>query len=139
MSIKQTKIISIQWLRYCESTFIRWHQFSWFLQNALIHGFLISWFQTRQATVAHANNDLHYEMKVFTVMGNNSTNVNQTNNYYEIIIKPEVLIFMDFIFWNSSEDVDFFPFVLITMLYCYLILNDCFPIETNWCKKSDVD
>jgi hypothetical protein len=25
------------------------------------------------------------------------------------------------------------------MLYCYLILNDCFPIETNWCKKSDVD
>ena len=30
-------------------------------------------------------------------MGNNSTNFNQTNNYYEIIIKPEVLIFMDFV------------------------------------------
>ena len=25
---------------YCESKFIRWHQFSWFLQETLIHGFL---------------------------------------------------------------------------------------------------
>jgi hypothetical protein len=32
-------------LSHCESTFIRWHQFSWFLQNALIYGFFISWFQ----------------------------------------------------------------------------------------------
>jgi hypothetical protein len=30
---------------FCEITFIRWHQFSWFLQNALIPGFLNSWFQ----------------------------------------------------------------------------------------------
>jgi hypothetical protein len=34
-----------------ENTFIHWHQFSWFLQNALIHGFLNSWFQTLQATI----------------------------------------------------------------------------------------
>jgi hypothetical protein len=32
-------------------TFIRWHQFSWFLKHALIHGFLNSWFQTLQATI----------------------------------------------------------------------------------------
>ena len=38
-------------LCYCESTFIGCHQCSWFLQNALIHGFLNSWFQTLQATV----------------------------------------------------------------------------------------
>ena len=31
-------------LDYGESTFILWHQCSWFLQNALIHGFLNSWF-----------------------------------------------------------------------------------------------
>ena len=36
---------------YCESTFISWHQFSWFLQNPLIPGFLNSWFQTLQATI----------------------------------------------------------------------------------------
>jgi hypothetical protein len=36
---------------YSESTFIHWHQFSWFLQNASIHGFLNSWFQTLQATI----------------------------------------------------------------------------------------
>jgi hypothetical protein len=36
---------------YCERTFIRWHQFSWFLQNALIHGNLNSWFQTIHATI----------------------------------------------------------------------------------------
>jgi hypothetical protein len=36
---------------YCKSTFILWHQFSWFLQNALIPGFLHSWFQTLQATI----------------------------------------------------------------------------------------
>jgi len=36
---------------YCESTFIRCHQFLWFLQNALMHGFLNSWFQTLQATI----------------------------------------------------------------------------------------
>jgi len=33
-----------------ESTFIRWHHFSWFLQNSLIHG-LNSWFQTLQLTI----------------------------------------------------------------------------------------
>ena len=37
--------------RYCESTCIDWHSFSWFLENALIHGFLNSWFQTLQATI----------------------------------------------------------------------------------------
>jgi hypothetical protein len=37
-------------------------------------------------------------------MGNNSTNVNQTNNYYEIIIKPEVLIFMDFVVHFNYEN-----------------------------------
>jgi hypothetical protein len=37
--------------KYCESTFIRWYQFSWFLQNVLIRGFLNSWFQTLHATV----------------------------------------------------------------------------------------
>ena len=36
---------------YCESTFIRWHQFSWFLQNTFIREFLITWFQTLQATI----------------------------------------------------------------------------------------
>ena len=36
---------------YCESTFICWHQFLWFLKNALIHGFLNSWFQTLHATI----------------------------------------------------------------------------------------
>ena len=40
---------------YSESTFIRWYQFSWFLQNALIHGFLNSWFQTLQTTVIGEN------------------------------------------------------------------------------------
>ena len=34
---------------YCQSTFIRWHTFSRFLQNAVIHGFLNSWFQTLQS------------------------------------------------------------------------------------------
>jgi hypothetical protein len=35
-----------QWKKkqYCESTFIRWHQCSWFLLIALIPGFLNSWF-----------------------------------------------------------------------------------------------
>jgi len=37
--------------KYCGSIFIRRHRFSWFLQNALIHGFFNSWFQTLQATV----------------------------------------------------------------------------------------
>jgi hypothetical protein len=36
---------------YCENTFILWYQFLWFLQNALIHRFLNSWFQTLQKTV----------------------------------------------------------------------------------------
>ena len=36
---------------YCKSTFILWHQFSWFLQNALILGFFNSWFQTLQTKV----------------------------------------------------------------------------------------
>jgi len=36
---------------YCESIIIRWHQFSWFLQNALIHGLLNSWFQSLHATI----------------------------------------------------------------------------------------
>jgi len=36
---------------YCESTIICWHQFLWFLQNALINGFLNSWFQTLQARI----------------------------------------------------------------------------------------
>ena len=36
---------------HCESIFIRWHKFLWFLQNALIPGFLNSWFQTLQATI----------------------------------------------------------------------------------------
>ena len=35
---------------YCESTFIHWNQFSWFLQTAVIHGFLNSWFQTLHFT-----------------------------------------------------------------------------------------
>jgi hypothetical protein len=39
-----------QYFSYCESTFIRWHRFSWIL-NALIHGFLNSWFQTLQARI----------------------------------------------------------------------------------------
>jgi len=30
---------------------IRWHRFSWCLQNASILGFLYSWFQTIQATI----------------------------------------------------------------------------------------
>jgi hypothetical protein len=30
----------------CESTFIRGHQYSWYLQNALIHRLLNSWFHT---------------------------------------------------------------------------------------------
>ena len=37
--------------RYCESTFIHWHKFLWFLQNALIPGLLNSWFQRLQATI----------------------------------------------------------------------------------------
>jgi hypothetical protein len=41
--------------KYCESTFISWHQFSWFLQNTLIHVFLISWFQTLQAIIIGEN------------------------------------------------------------------------------------
>ena len=36
---------------YCKSTFILWHQFSWFLQNALIPGFLNRCFQTLQTTI----------------------------------------------------------------------------------------
>jgi hypothetical protein len=36
---------------YCENTIIRWYQFSWFLQNALISLFLNSWFQTLHATI----------------------------------------------------------------------------------------
>jgi hypothetical protein len=31
--------------------FLRWRQFPWFLQSALIHGFLNSWFQILQATI----------------------------------------------------------------------------------------
>jgi hypothetical protein len=31
------------------STLIRWHQYSWFLQNTMIHVFLNWWFQTLQA------------------------------------------------------------------------------------------
>jgi len=38
-------------LEYREGTFIRWHQFLWFLQHTLIHGFLNSWFQTLKVTV----------------------------------------------------------------------------------------
>ena len=38
-------------MEYCESTIIHWYQFPWFLQKALIHGFLNSWFQTLQATI----------------------------------------------------------------------------------------
>ena len=34
---------------YCESTFIRWHPFSWFQQNASINGVLNLWFQTIKA------------------------------------------------------------------------------------------
>ena len=30
---------SVSNINYCESTFIRWHQFSWFLQNVVILGF----------------------------------------------------------------------------------------------------
>ena len=36
---------------YCESTFIHWHQSSWFLQNAFIARFLNSWFQTLKTTI----------------------------------------------------------------------------------------
>ena len=42
---------SIVYVSYSESIFIHWHQFSWFLQNALPHEFLNSWFQTLQATI----------------------------------------------------------------------------------------
>lgn len=34
---------------YCESVFVRWHSFYWFLQNVVNHGFLYSWFQVQQA------------------------------------------------------------------------------------------
>ena len=36
---------SILFDEYCKSTFIRWHQFSWFLKNAVILGFLNSCFK----------------------------------------------------------------------------------------------
>jgi len=43
----------VKWLlfEFCESNIIRWHQFSWFLQNAVIHGFLNLWFQTIHTTI----------------------------------------------------------------------------------------
>ena len=37
--------------KYCESTVIPWHQFLWFLQNAVILGFSNTWFQKLQETV----------------------------------------------------------------------------------------
>ena len=40
---------------YYESIFIHWHRFSWFLQNALIHGFWNLWFQTLQAIIKWEN------------------------------------------------------------------------------------
>jgi hypothetical protein len=40
---------------YCKRTFLRWHQFLWFLQKALIHGFLNSWLQTLQTTINGKN------------------------------------------------------------------------------------
>ena len=46
---------AILWHTVCESNFIRWHQFSWFLQNAVIFGFLNSWFQTLQVTINWEN------------------------------------------------------------------------------------
>jgi hypothetical protein len=39
-----TPLSSMEITQYCESTFIRWHQCSWFLLIALIPGFLNSWF-----------------------------------------------------------------------------------------------
>ena len=30
---------------YCESTFIDWHPYSWFLKSPLIHGYLNLWFR----------------------------------------------------------------------------------------------
>jgi len=39
--------------QYCEyygSTFIREHQFLWFLNKALVRGFLDSWFQISEIT-----------------------------------------------------------------------------------------
>ena len=38
-------VITLICIWYCESIFIRWQQFSWFLQNALIHGFWIPGFK----------------------------------------------------------------------------------------------
>jgi hypothetical protein len=35
----------------CETSFVRWYQFSWFLQNALIPGFLNSRIQILHATI----------------------------------------------------------------------------------------
>ena len=49
--VQKIKFVHHVYLQYCDSTFIRWLQFSWFLQNALIHGFLNSCVQTLQATI----------------------------------------------------------------------------------------
>jgi hypothetical protein len=52
-SYKDQRLLYTQTIspRYCETTFIGWQHFSWFLQNALIPGLLNSWFQTLQATI----------------------------------------------------------------------------------------
>ena len=43
--------------------FFRWHQFSWFLQNAFIRGFLSSWFQTLQVTNNWWKNYISLDLK----------------------------------------------------------------------------
>jgi hypothetical protein len=76
----RTFVLEQQLIRtqYCASTFISWHRFSWFLQNALIHGFLNSWFQTLPAAL---NGKIVFRW-IFIFVVQISENWNTTINNY---------------------------------------------------------
>ena len=69
-----TPLSSMEKTQYCESTFIRWHQCSWFLLIALIPGFLNSRLQTLQVYwkivfhwillfVVYVNQEIHKKIR----------------------------------------------------------------------------
>jgi hypothetical protein len=93
-----------------KSTFIRWHQFSLFLQNALIHGFLNSWFL--QNTLIHGFLNSWFQTLQTTVSGN-------------ILLYPRS---------PKGEGVYCFTSVLPSVqdIFCRIFLSNC------WWQESDI-
>ena len=58
----------------CESTFIRGHQYSWYLQNALIHRLLYSWIHTLE--VANQLKSFFRWISIFVVSVNHEIHEN---------------------------------------------------------------